>query len=64
MIILKCIFKKLVAGAWSGLISLRIGKVVNSCEAGNGLSASIECGEMSRRATELLASQIDSASWG
>jgi hypothetical protein len=38
---IKWIFKKLVGGAWTGLIWLRIG----SCECGNEPSGSIKCGE-------------------
>jgi hypothetical protein len=44
-IILKCILKKWDNGAWTGLIWLRIGKVVGCFECSNEPSGSIKCGE-------------------
>jgi hypothetical protein len=44
-IILKRIYNKWVERAWTGLIWLRIGTVVDCCECGNGTSGFIKRGE-------------------
>jgi hypothetical protein len=44
-VLLKCVVKKWVEEAWTGLIWLRIGTVEGFCECGNEPSGSIKCGE-------------------
>jgi len=46
-IILRWIFRKWDMSAWAGLIWLRIGQVVDTCECGNEPSGYIKCGEFS-----------------
>jgi hypothetical protein len=44
-IILRWIFRKWDEGAWTGLMWLRIRKVVGTCKCDNASSGSIKCGE-------------------
>ena len=54
-IILKCIFNKWDWEAWIGLIRLRIGQVVGSCECNNESLGSVKWGEFLDYLKDMLA---------